>query len=517
MGPTKNLVVVFGDQLDAHSAAFDGFDPRQDAVLMMEVRAESEHVPSHKHRTAFFLSAMRHFANAITDRGWRLRYTRLSDPKNTHTLQTEMVRACADWRPARLVAVRPGEWRVLHMLEQAAHETGVTLEIRPDRHFLVGIEEFAGFAKGRRSLRMEHFYRWQRRRLGILVAANGEPEGGRWNFDADNRESLAKTNDVILPPPPRRFPPDEITREVLAEVNRWFPNNPGSVETFDWPVTASDAAMALDDFIENRLALFGRFQDAMLAGQPCLFHSRLAACMNLKLLNPRTVVARVLDAYRSGRVGIESAEGFIRQIIGWREFIRGVYWTEGPDYGQRNSLGASGRLPSFYWTGKTAMRCMAECISQTLSLGYAHHIQRLMVTGNFALISGVHPAEVDAWYLAVYTDAVEWVTLPNTHGMVMHADGGVVGSKPYAASGKYIQRMSDYCRGCQYSPAARTGPRACPFNVFYWDFLLRHADRFRNNPRMAMVMRNAERIPAAEKSAIRRQADALRREFGITD
>ena len=510
----RRLVLVLGDQLDAGSAAFDGFDQARDLVAMFEVAEESTVVPSHKQRTALFLSAMRHFAAELRAREVAVRYVALDDPDNTQSLAGELARALAALRPGSLRCVLPGEHRVLAIVREAAARAGVALEVAPDRHFYTTPEEFAAFSRRYKAMRMEHFYRWQRTRFGVLLDGDA-PCGGRWNFDPDNREAFSGPLEAAAIAAPLRFVPDAITREVLALVERRFPDNPGRTDSFAWPVTRADALRALADFVERRLPDFGRHQDAMQRGRPFLAHSLLAPALNLKLLNPREVVAAAELAYRRGAASIAAVEGFVRQILGWREFVRGIYWREGEAYARTNALGARGRLPVLYWTGDTSMRCLAECVGQTMEHGYAHHIQRLMITGNFALLAGVAPEELDAWYLAVYVDAVEWVTLPNTHGMVSHADGGVVGSKPYAASGRYVARMSDYCDGCAHDPGARTGPRACPVTTLYWDFLLRHAGRFGRNPRMAAVVRAAEKLPEAERQAIAREAAGVRARLGV--
>jgi deoxyribodipyrimidine photolyase-related protein len=296
----------------------------------------------------------------------------------------------------------------------------------------------------------------------------------------------------------------------MEEVKATFPAHPGALDGFDWPVTRADALLALEDFVEHRLPAFGDFQDAMWEGEPWLFHSRISAALNLKLLDPREVVGAVEAAYRAGRAPLAAAEGFIRQVLGWREYVRGVYWMHMPDYLERNALDAREPLPALYWTGDTDMACLRDAVGQTLRLGYAHHIQRLMVTGLFALLVGVDPREVHRWYLAVYVDAHEWVELPNTLGMSQYADGGVMASKPYIASGRYIARMGNHCAGCRYDPALSTGAKACPFTTLYWDFLLRHEKRLAANPRMVMQVRNLGRLDAAARAAIAAQADALR-------
>jgi deoxyribodipyrimidine photolyase-related protein len=495
----RNLVVVLGDQLDADSAAFDGFDPQRDAVWMAEVSAESTKVWSAKPRIALFLSAMRHFRESLRSRGWTVLYQEMVPG----TLGGHLREAVARHAPQRVIAVEPGEWSVRSEL------AGIEgIEWREDRHFLCGRDEFAAHAKGRKQLRMEFFYREMRRRHNVLME-NGQPVGGEWNFDQENRGSFGKEG----PPlhlPPRRFEPDALTREVIALVNERFAEHPGDLTQFDWPVTAGEALEALDDFIEHRLPQFGEWQDAMWTGEPWLFHARLSAAMNLKLLNPRRVIARAEEAWRQGRVPLAAAEGFIRQILGWREYVRGIYWQFMPDYVERNALGADQSLPPFYWTGDTSMVCLRESIGQTLRLGYAHHIQRLMVTGLYALLLGVRPREVHEWYLAVYVDAVEWVELPNTLGMSQYADGGIMASKPYAATGKYIQRMSNYCAGCRFRPAESTGPDACPFTSLYWDFLLRHEPELARNPRMVMQVRNLARLSPDQRAAIQERAGRIR-------
>ena len=502
----RNLVVVLGDQLDRDSAAFDGFDAGRDLVWMAEVEEESKHVPSHKARTVLFLSAMRHFAQELRGRGWRCDYRRLDDAGNTQSLAGELRRAIAQHQPQGVVLVQPGEWRVLESLKQAAH--GVPLQVRDDRHFFCTLDWFAQYAAGRKQLRLEFFYREMRRMHSVLLDG-GAPEGGQWNFDADNRESFGKQGPRDVPAP-AAFTPDAITREVMALVEQRLAANPGECQHFDFPVTAEQAEVALRDFVEHRLAGFGQYQDAMWTGEPYLYHSRLAAAMNLKLLSPRRVVECAGQAYRQGVAPLAAVEGFIRQVLGWREYVRGIYWTEMPAYAEGNALAADAPLPGFYWTGETPMQCLREAIGQTLRYGYAHHIQRLMVTGLYALLLGVRPREIHEWYLAVYVDAVEWVELPNVIGMSQFADGGRMASKPYAATGKYIQRMSNYCTGCAFHPAESTGESACPFTTLYWDFLLRNETALRRVPRMELQLRNLTRLDEAKRQAIDVRVEQIR-------
>jgi deoxyribodipyrimidine photolyase-related protein len=509
----RALVLVLGDQLDLHAAAFDGFDAAVDAVWMAEVAEESTQVWSSKPRTALFLAAMRHFAVELQAAGRRLHYARLDAPGTAGSLDAQLRLDIARLRPTRLVMTAPGDWRVLQAIKAEAEAAGLPLDIREDRHFFVTVREFAAHARGRKSLRMEYFYREQRKRHRVLMqgeGANAEPDGGQWNFDADNREAFgaAGPGDV---PPRVGFEPDAITREVIALVQARFAQHPGGLDSFAWPVTRAQALQSLQAFVRERLPLFGRYQDAMWPGDPWLYHSHLSAALNLKLLGAREVVAAAEAAYRDGLAPLASVEGFIRQILGWREYVRGIYWTRMPGYAECNALDAQHALPGWYWTGATDMACLRDALRQTLDHGYANHIQRLMVTGLYALMLGVQPSQVHAWYLAVYVDAVEWVELPNTLGMSQYADGGLMGSKPYIATGKYIQRMSPHCQGCRYDPAQRVGDRACPFTTLYWDFLLRHAERLASNPRMALQVKNADRLNDTQRQAVQARAAAIRR------
>jgi deoxyribodipyrimidine photolyase-related protein len=507
--PLRCLVIVLGDQLDLDASAFDGFDPAQDAVWMAEVAEESTHIASSKQRTALFLSAMRHFALALDLAGRPLQYTRLDDPANRGSLAAELRAALARLAPQRVVMTAPGDWRVLQALKAVAAEAGLALELRDDRHFYTTVRDFAAHAKGRKQLRLEYFYREQRKRHGVLMTADGQPEGGQWNFDADNRETFGAKGPGALPDP-RRFEPDAVTAEVIALVNQRLADHPGRLNSFAWPVTRKQALEALRAFIEDRLPLFGKYEDAMWPGEPWLYHSQLSAALNLKLLHPREAVAAAEAAYRAGLVPLASAEGFIRQIMGWREYVRGIYWTQMPDYLDRNALDAQQALPDWYWTGDTDMACLKDAITQTLQHGYAHHIQRLMVTGLFALLLGVRPQAVHAWYLGVYVDAVEWVELPNTLGMSQYGDGGLMASKPYVATGKYIQRMGGPCAGCRYDPSLREGDKACPYTTLYWDFLMRHEGLLAKNPRMALQVKNLARMSEDQQTAVKQRANAIR-------
>jgi deoxyribodipyrimidine photolyase-related protein len=507
----RHLVLVLGDQLNLDSAALDDFDPSQDTVWMAEVGEEATHVWSHKARIAIFLSAMRHFRDALKKKGFPVHYRTLEDPRNRGSLAAELAHSVSGMKPERLIMVNPGEHRVGEAIRGEAKRLGVEMEVRPDRHFLCSRREFRDHAAGRKQLRMEFFYREMRKKTGILMKG-GKPAGGKWNYDADNRESFGPSGPGKVPKP-MAFSPDPVTQEVLKLVSSRFSEHPGSLANFDWPVTAAQAGRALDDFLKKRLAEFGPYQDAMWTGMPYGYHSRLSPALNLKLLDPQRVLTGAERACKDGAAPIGSVEGFVRQVLGWREFVRGVYWLHMPGLAEKNVLKAAQPLPAFYWSGDTDMHCLHQVVTQTLAYGHSHHIQRLMVTGLFALTLGVAPREVHEWYLAVYVDAVEWVELPNTLCMSQFADGGILASKPYVATGKYIQRMSNFCDECRYRPAEPLGDGACPFTTLYWDFLLRHEAFLEGIPRMGLQLRNIARLSKDRRKGIRKQADALRKEL----
>lgn len=502
MTQIRNLILLLGDQLSLSMSSLSGADPHSDVVLMCEVMEEATYVSHHRMKLAFVFSAMRHFAEEVREAGFRLVYTRLEDEGNAGSLTGELGRAIAALKPERVIVTEPGEWRVLSAMRAWQDSFGLPVEVRPDLRFLCGHRDFRAWASSRQSLLMEHFYRDMRRRTGYLMDG-AEPSGGRWNFDAENRKPARP--DLLRPRHPR-FEPDRIAEEVLEMVERRFPQNIGRTRPFGYAVRRSDALVALQAFVADFLPRFGETQDAMVSGDPFLNHSLLSMYINTGLLDPREVCEAAEAAYRAGRVPIAAAEGFIRQIIGWREYMRGVYWLKMPDYADSNHFGNSRPLPSFFWTGETEMNCLATVIRETLDHAYAHHIQRLMITGNFALLAGIDPAEVHRWYLEVYVDAYEWVEMPNVIGMSQFADGGVVATKPYAASGNYINRMSDYCSGCRYSVSKKTGPDSCPFNSLYWDFLDRNSDKLRANHRLAQPYATWERMTEEARLAYRQTA-----------
>lgn len=500
-----NLILVLGDQLSPALSSLKAGDRQSDVVLLAEVATEARYVKHHKKKIAFLFSAMRHFAEELREDGWKVEYVRLDDPQNTGSLGGVVVRFSDRWNPARVLVTEAGEWRLHEEMRRWSDALGRPVDILPDDRFLSSRAEFAAWADGRKQLRMEYFYREMRRKTGLLMEGD-KPLGGKWNYDAENRKPAA--GDLFMPRP-FQTNPDEITRQVIDLVSIEFADNFGDLEPFWFAVRRADAEAAFEGFVEQALPCFGDFQDAMLTGQKFLYHAVVSHYLNTGLLDPLAVCRRVERAYLDGDVPLNAAEGFIRQIIGWREYVRGIYWLKMPDYAGSNFFGANRPLPDFYWTGKTDMACFAAAIGQTRQEAYAHHIQRLMVTGNFSMLAGVDPHQVHEWYLAVYADAYEWVEMPNTLGMSQFADGGLLGSKPYAASGNYINKMSDYCEACPFDVKQKTGEGACPFNSLYWHFLDRNRDKLDGNPRLGPVYRAWDRMTAEKQQAYRDSADAF--------
>jgi deoxyribodipyrimidine photolyase-related protein len=498
------LVLVLGDQLTPTLSALRAADRARDVVVMAEVADEATHVNHHVKKLAFLFSAMRKFAAALEADGWRVVYGRLDDPATSRSICGELMRRHAELGADGVIATRCGEWRLRAALERCP----LTIATLPDDRFLCPPEDFAAWAEGRKALRMEYFYREMRRRTGILMEGDA-PAGGKWNFDHDNRKPAEA--DLFMPEP-LRVEPDALTEEVLATIEARFPDGFGRLRPFWFATDRAGAEAARDRFMAEALPRFGDFQDAMVAGERFLWHSVLSVYLNAGLLDPLDLCRRAEAEWRAGRAPINAVEGYIRQILGWREFVRGIYDREGPDYVRRNVLRATAALPDFYWSAETDMACLRDAVTATIDEAYAHHIQRLMVTGNFALLAGVDPFAVHEWYLAVYSDAYEWVEAPNVIGMSQFADGGLLGSKPYAASGAYIDRMSDHCRSCRYDVKARESENACPFNALYWEFLLRNRDRLAGNPRMAQMYRTWDRMADDRQHATRaRAADLLDR------
>ena len=529
----RHLVLILGDQLDEASSAFEGFDPLQDRVLMVEAFEESTHVWSHKIRTTLFLSAMRHFAEGLKQRGWQVDYRGL-DTHADKTISEGLLAAISAYQPLAIVGVEPGDMRVRQQIENAIKsiaagarlQTATALKItksgpkvsasapllswREDKHFLCSLPQFRAWAGKSSSLRMEFFYRTLRKQYKVLMddAKPDTPIGGQWNFDADNRKSFGKAGPKNLPSVPK-FELDDITKDVIALVNTHFTDHPGQLEDFNWPVTRLQALQALQSFIDERLPQFGPHEDAMWTHLEFGWHSLLSSSMNLKLLNPLEVVLAAEAAFKEHGLDLASVEGFIRQVLGWREFMRGVYFLDMPELKTANHYGHTQPLPKWYWTGDTHMNCMKQCIGQTLKNGYSHHIQRLMVTGMFGVTAELSPQQVCDWYLAVYVDAVEWVELPNTAGMALFANGGRFSSKPYVASGAYIKRMSNYCAGCKYEPESRVGNDACPMTTLYWNFLDKHEASFAGNPRTALMVKNLQRMAPELRAQVRERAGEM--------
>ena len=501
------LILVLGDQLTPSLSAL-AQARTGDVVIMAEVMGEATYTPHHPQKIALFFAAMRKFAQELRGLGHQLAYSKLDDPENTQSIVGEIIRYAAKFGAHEVIATSPGD----HRLRAALQTCPIPVTLCPDTRFICSEAEFTAWAQGKKQLRMEYFYREMRRKTGLLMDGD-QPLLGRWNFDAENRKPAQP--DLLRPRPPR-FPPDAETAQVLDLVSNRF-NHFGNLESFGWATTRQDALIALDHFITHALPRFGAEQDAMLAGDPFLSHSLISPYINLGLLDPLEVCQRAEAEFHAGRAPIEAVEGFIRQIIGWREYMRGIYLLHGPEYMTRNALNANDNLPSMYWGGPTKMACIKAAVGQTEAHAYAHHIQRLMVTGNFALLAGVAPAQVHEWYLSVYIDAVEWVCAPNTLGMSQFADGGVIASKPYMSSGAYINRMSDYCKGCAYDVAAKTGPSACPFNSLYWHFLHRHRARFSSNARMGQMYRVWDNMAMAHRDEVLADGDKVLAKLGADE
>ena len=500
------LRLILGDQLSMTLASLVDLDPQDDLLLMCEVHSEATYVKHHKKKIAFVFSAMRHFAAELSGKGFNIRYVKYDDPNNTGSLFGEAARIIAQNAITEVVVTAPGEYRLQEEMAGWSAKLDLPVTIKDDDRFLCTAVEFADWAEGRKQLRMEYFYREMRRKYSILMDQDG-PIGGQWNYDSENRKPPKSGLEV---PDTYRAEPDEITQEVIALVETHFPDHFGDALPFHFAVTRDQALAALDQFIAKRLSLFGDYQDAMIQNEPWMYHSHIGFYLNCGLLTPLECVERAEAAYHKGTAPLNAVEGFIRQILGWREYVRGIYWLKMPDYKSVNFLGATRPLPDFYWTADTQMNCMRQCITETKQNAYAHHIQRLMVLGNFALIAGLDPDEVNEWYLLVYADAYEWVELPNVTGMVLFADGGQLASKPYAASGAYINKMSNYCGSCKYKPSVKNGPTACPFNYLYWDFIGRNDGKLRGNPRMGFMYKSLDRMSDEKRQAVR---DDTRRFF----
>ncbi|PZO82324.1 MAG: cryptochrome/photolyase family protein, partial [Micavibrio aeruginosavorus] len=493
----KTLCLILGDQLSESISSLKDHDIKHDTILMCEVWDEATYVKHHKKKIAFLFSAMRHFAAQLKENGFHVQYTLLDDKENAGSFRGEIERELKREKYEKIVITFPGEYRVLKDIETWENDLGIPVEIRGDDRFLSSPGDFSAWASGRKQLRMEFFYREMRKRHNILMDGN-DPVGGQWNYDPENREPPKEDQNV---PKPFSVSPDEVTLACIKLVRERFGDHFGDLEHFHYAVTRADALSALQHFIDERLPKFGTYQDAMLQGEPWMYHSHISFYLNCGLLLPHEVIIKAEEAYYNKKAPLNAVEGFIRQILGWREYIRGLYWHKMPEYQSENYLNAERQLPWLYWSGDTKMNCMRQCVQETKAHAYAHHIQRLMVLGNFALLAGLHPDQVNEWYLVVYADAYEWVELPNVTGMILYADGGLIASKPYAASGAYINRMSDYCKNCSYKVTKKNGADACPFNYLYWNFFARHEDKLKGNIRLSHVYRTLNNMTDEKKEA----------------
>ncbi len=511
-GPVREIRLVLGDQLNEQHSWFAGVDPGV-VYALFEVRAETDYTRHHIQKVVAYFLAMRGFAERLQSLGHRVHYVTLDDPQNTQSISGELLRLGREWRAETIAYMLPDEYRLdrelANLSSEISGDTGlagkVSVRVEDTEHFMTKRGELAAFFGGKRRYTMEYFYRDIRRRYDIMMDADGQPRGGAWNFDHDNRNRLPRAVRVPDPVPFAHDPRPIVDLLAAQGVATMGSLNP---DGWEWPLTREEGLAALKDFIRFRLVAFGTYQDAMTTRDPYLFHARISFALNSKLITPLEVVTAAVEAWerQPERITINQVEGFVRQIIGWREYMRGVYWAKMPAFAQMNALEHHGELPHWYWDGQTNMNCQAHAVGQSLERAYAHHIQRLMITGNFALLLGVDPDAVDAWYLGVYIDAIEWVEITNTRGMSQFADGGIVGTKPYISSANYINKMSDYCKGCHYDYKLRHGPRACPFNSLYWAFVDRHQARLARNGRIGQMVKLWERMGADEQEAVLAQA-----------
>jgi len=487
---TSVLRILLWDQLTTEISSLKDIDMKNDVIFFAELKNECTYVKHHKKKLVFLLSAMRHFAKEMVEQGYRVSYVHLNDADNTGFFVSEVQRAIKRYQPKAIVITWPSDYRTLKMIQLLQADVDIDIELREDDRFLIHQKEFAQWAQKNKEIRMEFFYRMMRKKYSILMDGD-QPTGGQWNYDAENRKFPKNKLDI---PPTYQAVEDHITQDVINIVAEHFHDHFGSLTPFFFAVTRQQAKQALSLFIQNRLAFFGEYQDAMIQNEPWMYHSHLGLYINIGLLTPLECIEAAEASYRNHQTPLNAVEGFIRQILGWREYVHGIYWLKMPEYKAMNSLNAQRSLPSFFWNTETSMNCLKQCLSETRDNAYAHHIQRLMVLGNFSLLAGLNPVEVNEWYLIVYADAHEWVELPNVSGMILFADGGYLASKPYAASGAYINKMSNYCKGCQYSVEDKTGPNACPFNYLYWNFLMQHRPELQKNHRLKMIYATLDRM-----------------------
>ncbi|MFV8781178.1 cryptochrome/photolyase family protein [Microbulbifer sp. SA54] len=499
----KTLRLILGDQLN-HSHSWFRSDDADTLYFIAEMRQETDYVRHHIQKVVAFFEAMQAFAEWLQARGKQVIHYRLDHPDNTQKLGTNIANLVHSHGIQKFEYQQPDEYRLDQQLQQLADDLSIESEAFDSEHFLTGRDELARFFDGKKSLLMESFYRHMRRQHNVLMDGDA-PTGGEWNYDKSNRKKW-KGEPAI--PHERGFRKD--VRETLQRIEQAGVQTFGQIDAlhFSWPTTREDCLKVLRHFCTHLLVHFGDFQDAMDPDETYLFHSRLSFAMNCKLLHPREVIDAVIAHWQQNKdtISINEVEGFVRQILGWREYMRGVYWREMPGYARCNRLQNHNSLPDFYWTADTRMNCLHQAIKNSLEHAYAHHIQRLMITGNFALLTQVHPDQVDAWYLGIYIDAIEWVEITNTRGMSQFADGGLVATKPYISSGSYINKMSNYCQDCHYNVKEKTGEDACPFNSLYWNFLAEKREYFNENPRMAMMLSLLDKMDSEELADLKKRA-----------
>jgi len=505
----KTLRVILGDQLSQRISSLKECDKNNDIILMCEVIEEAKYVKHHQKKIAYIFSAMRHFAEELKNQNYIVIYTKLDDDNNAGSFTSEVANAIKKHNITDIHITEPSEYRVLADINLWQQKFEINVSILPDDRFLCSKDEFISWAGSRKQLTMEYFYREMRKKYSILMQ-DDKPVGDKWNFDSENRKTISTKEEI---PKPIVFKPDSITKEVIKLVNERFSDHFGDLEPFELATTRAEAILALKDFVENRLHNFGDYQDAMIEGEPILYHSYISFYINSGLLLPIECIKAAQREYHRGNAPLNAVEGFIRQILGWREYIRGVYWLKMPSYADENFFAAKRKLPELYWSGKTDMNCLHQCVSETKKNAYAHHIQRLMVLGNFSLLIGVDPKELNEWFLIVYGDAYEWVELPNVSGMVLFADGGFLASKPYAAGGSYINKMSNYCKNCKYKISKKIGEDACPFNYLYWNFMITNRDKLKNNYRLAMIYKSYDKMADDKKQTIKSDSEKFLKEL----
>ena len=498
----RNLCVILADQLNQEITSLNDFDKDLDEILICELKKNFTDINHHKKKIVYQISCMRHFGIEMDRLGFKINYLKLDNPDNENSYTSEIMKLINDKGIDKVIVAEPSTYDEMESIKNWQNTIGIDVEIRKNDLFFCDIDEFKAWAEGRKELRLEFFYRMLRRKHNVLM--NGDqPEGGAWNFDKKNRKPIArkvsipKTYTCII---------DQETQDIINLVNLEFSDHFGCTDNFVFAVTRHDALEAMNRFIEERLVNFGDYQDAMTSKDPWLFHSHLSMYLNNGLLKPKECIELAEKAFYESKAPINSVEGFIRQILGWREYVRGLYWLKMPDYRDLNELAAEVPLPSFYWDGETKMNCLKISIENTRDNAYSHHIQRLMVLGNFALLVGIRPVELNEWFLSVYADAYEWVELPNVSGMALFADGGIMASKPYASSGAYINRMSDYCKDCHFNVKEKIGSKACPFNYLYWNFLDKNRERLSSNPRLGLAYRNLNKMPDNQLDSINESA-----------